>query len=208
MKERMNTMKKIISLLLILCCFTMLFACTEDPADNNGDNNNDNNAVTVADFNAAIANTKPTLTIITGKITSDLGVLNSKFEIAYNEDGSAVINCTYEKFNNIEDSTDVKTEYTATIVRNADGTYVGAEGVDTSAVTAGTAIDLTKIADSAVTINEKGDTLTATVVKADTEKVFGSAISADVALTVAMNDGQIDLIKLVFGAAEFTVQYQ
>ena len=202
-------MKKILALLLALTCIFAVFACQNDPADNGG-NNNDNNTptVSVADFNAAIASTNPTLTIITGKVTSDLGVLNSRFEIAYNEDGSAVINCTYEKFNKVEESTDVKTEYTATIVRNADGTYEGAEGVDTAGVTAGTAIDLTKIAAEAVTINEKGDTLTATVVKADTEKVFGTALSADVALTVTMDGGQIDLIKLVFGAAEFTVQYQ
>lgn len=53
-------MKKILSLVLVLVlalsCSAMLFACTQDPADNNGDNNNgENNAPAAKEYTLAIA---------------------------------------------------------------------------------------------------------------------------------------------------------
>ena len=199
-------MKKIIALLLVICCFGMLFACNNDTPDN-GDNDNTNTA-TVADFSAAIANTKPSLAIVTTKVTSELGVLNAKFEISYNEDGSAAIVYSYEKFNSLEDgaTTELKTKYEGTFTRNADGTYIGAEGVDISSVNAGTAIDLSKA--SNVTINEKGDVLTANVAKADTASVLGSALSADASLKIAIDGGEVELIEIAYSNATIVIQYQ
>ena len=199
-------MKKIIALLLVICCFGMLFACNNDTPDN-GDNDNTNTA-TVADFSAAIANTKPSLAIVTTKVTSELGVLNAKFEISYNEDGSAAIVYSYEKFNLLElgATTELKTKYEGTFTRNADGTYTGAEGVDISSVNAGTAIDLSKA--SNVTINEKGDVLTANVAKADTASVLGSALSADASLKIAIDGGEVELIEIAYSNTTIVIQYQ
>jgi hypothetical protein len=201
-------MKKIIALLLVICCFGMLFACNNDTPDTGDNDNNNNNTATVADFTAAIANTKPSLAIVTTKITTELGDLNAKFEISYNEDGSAAIVYSYEKFNSIEDgaTNELKTKYEGTFTRNADGTYTGAEGVDISSVTAGTAIDLSKA--TGVTINEKGDVLTANVAKADTAAVLGSALSADAALKIAIDGGEVEIIEITYSNATIVIQYQ
>lgn len=205
-------MKKIIALLLVVCCFGMLFACNKDDTpDNGGNTDKDNtNTVTVADFTTAINNTKPALVVVTNTVTTEIAELNSRFEIAYNEDGSANVSYSYEKLNTLEESADgeLTTTYTGTFTKNADGTFTGADGIDVSSVAAGAAIDLSKIAAADVSINEKGDILTANVAKADTAAVLGTAINSDVTLKVAIDGGEVDLVTINYTNVEIVIQYQ
>ena len=204
-------MKKIIAILLVLTCLMGFAACNKDetPDDNNNDGNNTETA-TVATFTDAIANTDPKVAIITAEVSTTLGELNSRYEIAYNDDGSAVITYTYEKFNSLEEgaANELKTTYTGTVNRAADGTYTSDDELpDLSSVTAGVALDLTKLDASKITINEKGDVLEATVAKADTEKVFGTAFSVDLTLRISLADGKVELVNIDYEGGKIVCQY-
>jgi len=184
-----------------------LFSC-ELPFGIGGGNNNGGDTPTgVAAFNEAIANTNASNVVVETVVNSDLGELNSRYEIVYKEDGSATITYHYEKFNLIGEGADneIKSEFDGTVTRNADGTYTGDMGdVDLSGVTAGFKVDLSSLE---VTINEAGDVLTATVPAASTEAVLGSAFSEDVALEVSIAGGAVKQIALTFASGSATYTY-
>ncbi|MBR2650318.1 MAG: hypothetical protein IKD45_01525 [Clostridia bacterium] len=201
-------MKRIIAVILMLACFACLTACKNNETPDNG---NGGNTATVETFTTAMANTKPTGAIITATVSTSLGDLTSRFNIVYAEDGSAVITYSYEKFNGIDEGAadEVKTTYEGTVTRAADGTYSSddASVPDLSAVNAGVALDLSKLDASKVTINEKGDVLTATVAAADTDDVFGTAFSMDMTLKISIADGQVELVNIDYEGGSIVCQY-
>ncbi len=203
-------MKKIFSVILVLTCIFALFSC-ELPfggGKNNGGNGGGDTPVGVAAFNDAIANTNAANVIVESVVNSELGELNSRYDIVYNEDGSATITYEYEKFNLItgEDSgNELKSKFNGVVTRNADGSYTGDMGeVDLSGVTAGFKVDLSSLE---VTINEAGDVLTATVPAANTQAVLGSAFSEDIALEVTIEGGAVKQIALTFASGSVTYNY-
>ena len=197
-------MKRIISALMIVCCIFALFACAKK------DGGDDTANATVSTFQDAIANTSPAFAKIETKVETSLGELKASFEITYKEDGSAVIEYAYEKFNTIDEGAadEEKTTVEGTVTRAADGTVSGdATAPDLSAVTAGTAIDLSAVKAENVTISESGDTLTATVAKDDTDAVFGAEFPADVTFVVTVNAGKVDSFTITYEGAEIKCNY-
>lgn len=202
--------------MLVLACMLALFSCDfKLPFGGSGDGGNTdggntdggNQSVGVAAFNDAIAKTNASNVIVESVVNSELGELNSRYEIIYNNDGSATITYHYEKFNLIGEGAEgeIKSEYNGTVTRNADGSYSGDMGeVDLSGVTAGFKVDLSTLD---VTINEAGDVLNATVAAANTEAVLGSAFSEDVALEVSIENGAVSQIELTFNSGSVTYTY-
>ena len=197
-------MKKIIAILLLVCCVAAMSSCSiinkvlgKDDGEGNG-----NNAPTgFAAFTSAISATNASNVQVTSTTETSLGKLTTTLSVAFKNDGSAVINYSYERFNEIGEGAadEIKSTVTGTITRAADGTYSGdmIDGIDLSAVAAGPALNISSL-ESIATINEGGDVLTATVAAASSEAVFGSAFSKDVALEITIKDGAVKYIDIEF----------
>ena len=201
-------MKKFLSIILVISCVCLICSC--NTKKNNQDSNGGDLLVGVPAFEAAIANTNAKNVKVDSVTESDLGTLTSSLKVSYKEDGSAVIEYSFEKFNLIGEGAedDLKTTYTGTINRSADGSYTGdmIEGLDLSSVSAGKALNLTPIKDD-VTINSASDVLKATVSAADTAAVFGSAFPEDVELELSIKDKAVKQIKITFESGSVTYQY-
>ena len=201
-------MKKIISFLLLIGCLVMICSC--DTVNNVKDKVNEitGKAPDVSVFQTAIANSNASAVVVDIDVTTAVGELSSKYEVYYNEDGSALINYSYEKFNEIGvgNEYEVKSTFTGTIRRNADGTYSEDIGVDLSQVTASAALDLTAVKKD-VKINDAGDILTVTVPQAKCAEVFGTEFAKDVNLELTLRGGALNLITVTYEGARITYQY-
>ncbi|MBQ3015387.1 MAG: hypothetical protein IJD79_01250 [Clostridia bacterium] len=199
-------MKKIISVILIVCC--MLTVCSCSAIKNKFGKKNENSPI--APFETAAANTNASNVIVDIEKETELGKLTSKLEVNFANDGSASIVYTYEKFNLIGEGAEDETKSTVTcnIVRAADGTYSGdmPEGLDLSAVSAAPALKLESVKDAAV-VNEKGDTLTVAVPADVSAAVYGSALSYDSELEIFIKNGAVSLMEITFEGGKITYQY-
>lgn len=159
-----------------------------------------------ADFAEAAASTDPEKLIVK-VITSEIGkgTLESVFTVTYNADGSFVIEATVQKFNTSFTGDLILTE-NVTITCDANGNYSdGGEFVGQNPVATGLAIDFSKL----VTYSTPNATLlNATVLKANTEAVFGVAYNADVTLTVNKDDAQITTVALSYANITITCEYK
>ncbi len=200
-------MKKIISFLLLICCIVTVCSC--DMVDGVKDKVNQiTGKATVADFEAAIANTNASSVVIETVSKTALGDLKSKFEVYFKADGSATVKCSYEKFNLIGegDPEDIKSTVLTTVYRNADGSYSEDIGVDLSSVTAAAALNLSAVKDAAV-INEAGDVLSVTIPATKTAEVLGVNFAYDVDLEISIRNGVISFMKLNYTGGSATYQY-
>ena len=207
-------MKKILALILVMCLAMAFMSCgKDDENEGNGDNNDGAGNVTggvtdVTAFTNAIANTNPDGAVINVKTETALGELNAKYVVAYNEDGSAVVNYTVEQFNEFDienPEADKKSEITGTATINADGTCTGIDA-NVASIAAGTAIDLTAVAANA-TINEAGDILTVVIPAASTNSVLGISVASDVTLVVSISSTGVDSITITYTGASITCKY-
>ena len=188
-------MKKIISIVLVLTCLLALASCDLFGGSNGA-------------FQTAIDNTNPKDIIVDASVETELGDLTSSFEIHFNDDGSAVIEYTTEKFNKIgEGDGELKSTIAGTITKAADGTYSGdTEAVDVSGIVAGAKIDVSAMKD--YTVNEAGDVLTANVAAADTAAVLGSALSYDVVVKISLAGDAIEYIDITFDGGFIKYSYK
>lgn len=198
-------MKKILSVVLLLCCLLSVCSCSfiKDKLGIGG------SATGIKAFENAISECNASNVEIKSTTETELGALNDIIVVSYNEDGSAVITYTYERFNDALSATEEeKTTTTVTINRAADGTYTGdmPEGVDLPSVTAAPAINLSAVKDAAV-INDASDVLTVTVPAANTAEVFGSEFSKDVNLVISLRSGALFTIDLTFDGGKITFTY-
>lgn len=199
-------MKKILSLILVITCFGLLMSCDMLSSITGGGNDG---AKGIDAFVTAIENTNPKNITVDIEVETSLGELTSKYTVNYNDDGSAVITYTTEKFNAIGEGAEdeLKSTVTGTVTKNADGTFTGdTNGVDVSGVTAGFKLDVKKMKDTA-TINENNTVLTATVAAADTEAVLGTAYDKDVTVVIAIENGVVELIDLTFEGGSVSYKY-
>ena len=199
-------MKKILSLILVITCFGLLMSCDMLSSITGGGNGG---AKGIDAFVTAIENTNPKNITVDIEVETSLGELTSKYTVNYNDDGSAVITYTTEKFNAIGEGAEdeLKSTVTGTVTKNADGTFTGdTNGVDVSGVTAGFKLDVKKMKDTA-TINETNTVLTATVAAADTEAVLGAAYDKDVTVVIAIENGAVELIDLTFEGGSVSYKY-
>lgn len=191
--------------MLILCLAFTVVSCGKDEDDNNEPEVNNLDA-----FNEAVAATNPDGVIIDIKTTSELGELVSKYIVTYNDDGTAVVDQTVERFSEFDPENPenyVKKTTEKSVVRmNADGTFTGTVSGTAANIVAGVAINLSSVA-SAVQVNESGDVLTVTVPAASTEAVLGMAVSADVTLVISISGGAVEQIKMTYTGAEIVCKY-
>ena len=190
-------MRKILSFALVIVCAFSLFSCSL-LGGKSGE----------AVFESAISSTNPSRVVVEVVTHSALGDLNASYNVAYNEDGRAVITYSYEKFNKIGEGAEneLKSTYSGTITKNADGTYSGTD-VDVSSVASGISVKLSAINKDSKTINDAGDVLTANIAAADTEAVFGSAFSEDVDLEITIANGVVTLITLNYASGSVVCRY-
>ncbi|MBQ8302709.1 MAG: hypothetical protein IJX97_04070 [Clostridia bacterium] len=196
-------MKKIIALLIAITCVFAMVSC----GGNGGE------TVDVTAFKDAVAATAPTAVEIETALETELGTLEGTFNVTYATDGSAVIEYSYEQFNELGESsntTEVKNTVSGTVNVGADGSYSDGGALVGSVSAAGgftINLDTAKMKDCEV----NGNVLTATVEAANTEAVLGVAIAYDV--NVVLTKGETSLVSLTLtyttdaGLATVTCEY-
>ena len=171
-------MKKLLIVLLALTCAFTMFSC--------------GTSASLKDFEEAINNTNPTA--IDVQITSDtaFGSLAASFKTAFAEDGSFVIDGSYEKFNTTTEgkAEDVKSVIPVKITCDKSGNYSDG-GAFSGSNPAATGKKLVLSKKMRASISNDGNVLTATVKADKTEDVFGIAYATDVTLVVTKNEGKI-----------------
>ena len=213
-------MKKILALILVLGCLFIFASCdvlfpSEEPdTDNTDDTTNEtpDDSASIPDIQAKIDATAPKGADITVTYNTALGTLNGTYNVAYNEDGTATVDYSYEKFNTFtagQTSTELKSTTTGTVTVAADGTVSGnlnAEGL--TAVSFNLKLDETKL--SGVAIN--AGILKATVKAADTAAVLGVALDYDVQLVVTTGTNGVTSLSIGYttdmGEVEIVTLYK
>ena len=188
-------MKKIIALILVIGCVLSLASCN---FISGGNNNTPDDSASIPEIQAKIDASAPKGADVTVTFKTSLGELNGTYHVVYNEDGTATVDYSYEKFNKVEDGvlTLLKSTYTGTVTVAADGTVIGDIGSTDAlnAISYDLKLDESKL--SSVSIN--AGVLRADVKAADTEAVLGAALDCDVNLIVATSAN---------GVSSFTVGY-
>ena len=190
-------MKRIISVILIVACLSMLFSCSLF-------------GFSSKNFEEAMKNTSPSkVTITTSTTTAGLGTLSGNYNVTYNSDNTATIKYDCELWTEIPTdgsafSNEVKEKFSGTVTRDASGVYSDASFVEDVEL----ALSLNVGAIQESTISVDGKTLTATVAKADTEAVFGVAYNFDVQLSIVRGESAIERITLAYttGNNEVTIK--
>lgn len=163
-------MKKIITILLLALLTFSFASCGE------GD------GPSVDGFVAAVNNANPEAIEITIKSATALGELSGTYTVTYNEDGSFTIDYVYEKFNDIGEGDDLKSEVTGKVTCDKNGNYSdGGSLTGKVALAEGAKINLAKVK---ATISADGNSLTATVKAEDTKAVLGVELPSDAELVI------------------------
>ena len=182
-------MKKIIALLLMLALAFAMIACGDDePTEEELAYQ-----AAIAEYTKAAFVAPKTLTIVVST-DSVFGVLTSKYDVAYAEDGSATIGYSVDKINGL-DSADEKSTLVGTINVDVNGNYSDGTFAGANPLASGVKLNL---ASETVTFTIAGDVLTGTIAAANTEAVLGVAIAADVVLTATKVEGKIISVALSY----------
>ena len=194
-------MKKIIALILAIGCILSLASChliTGNTPDEPDD------SASIPEIQSKVDASAPQGADITVTFKTALGDLNGAYDVLYNEDGTATVAYSYEKFNTLgEGSTELKSTYTGTVTVAADGAVsgdLGAEGL--SAVSFELKLDESKL--SGVAIN--AGVLNATVKAEHTEAVLGVALGYDVQLIVATGTTGVTSMTVSYTTANGEVE--
>ena len=216
-------MKKILALILIVSCIFTLCSCglfkkNDDNNDNdNGSNNTqtggDNNSgnetpaidvAAIAAIQAKIDASKPVTADITVTLEAALDDLLSEYNVTYNDDGTATVVYTYEKFNTFdEDSDEYKSSYSGTVTVGADGAVSGDIGTaSVEALTFDINLDTSKLATAEVVAG----VLTATVKAANTASILGVNLGSDASIVVSTNASGVSFIAISYISAAGPVE--
>jgi hypothetical protein len=153
----------------------------------------------------ASKSTDPSKVVVT--VNSKFGTDNlvSRFTIEYSdEDASFVINYYVESFNPDFMADEYKIVSEGTITCDAEGNYSdGGSFVGSNPAATGVKADLNKLKNYVTSET----TLTATVAKADTASVFGTAYGSDVTLVVTKNSSSIVSVSLAYADVQILCVY-
>ena len=187
-------MKKIIALILVIVCTLSLASCqffgnTDEPET-------PDDSASIPDIQAKVDATAPKGADVTVTLKTTLGDLNGSYDVLYNEDGTATVNYSYEKFNTLgEGSTELKSITTGTVTVTADGAVngdLGAEGL--TAVS----FELKLAADKLNSVVINAGVLSATVKAENTEAVLGVALTYDVQLVVTTGSTGVTSMSVAY----------
>jgi hypothetical protein len=185
-------MKKIITILLLALLTFSFASCGE------GD------GPSVDGFVAAVNNANPEAIEITIKSATALGELSGTYTVTYNEDGSFTIDYVYEKFNDIGEGDDLKSEVTGKVTCDKNGNYSdGGSLTGKVALAEGAKINLAKVK---ATISADGNSLTATVKAADTKAVLGVEIGYDVDLSISSGKLGVQSVAISYNSGAGPVE--
>lgn len=190
-------------LLALTCAFGMV-AC------NGGGTPPDNDTLDVSAFTTAIAATNPATVEIDTKLETEIGDLVGEFVFTYASDGSATIEYSYEKFNELGAGvTEAKSVVEGEVALNADGSYSGS-GLSGNATAVGAftlTLDVAKLKDAEI----NGNVLTATVEAANNKAVLGVETGYDVEMILTKSASGIVSLVLTYtttsGPATITCSY-
>ena len=196
-------MKKIIAFLLVMCCVLALAACGggKDPTDEVGVDNSQ----AISDIQSAFDASAPDVADITVVLKSSLGDLNGSYNIVYNEDGTATVTYSYEKFNSFEDGADeVKSTFSGTTTVAADGTVTDSLGGTASveAITFDIQLDESKLS----SVVAGAGALNAKVKAADTKAILGVEIGYDVDLVISSGKLGVTSVAISYNSASGPVE--
>lgn len=197
-------MKKIIALMLVMCC-VFIFAACDDP--NHTTNEGVDNSKAISDIQSTIDASAPAVADITVTLSSTLGELNGSYNVAYREDGSALVTYSYELFNGFDASssnTDIKSTYTGTTVVNADGTVVDELGgtAAVEAITFDIQLDESKLG----SVVSGAGAISAKVAAADTKAILGVEIGYDVNLVIFTGSIGVTSVAISYTSAAGPVE--
>ena len=172
-------------LLLIVLALTLMLACVSCGEDYK----------TLETFISAVEATSPKGMVLEIEQETALGTLNATVMVAYNEDGSSVIEYSYEKFNAIGEGDGVKSTVTGKITCDKDGNYTGDL---TGKVESAAALKLSLDADKMKNLKFNDNMFSAIIESADTEAVLGVEIASDVSLVVAKAADKISTVTMTY----------
>lgn len=189
--------RKVLALLLVLgLAAALMFSCNLKPGESDGSKNTAQLLKEFTDLAAASDRTLTEATIDT-TVTSGLGELKGHYAVTYTGEDSATVTYSYEQFNDLEtarETQQVKSTTSGTVTYSG-GVYSGTLSGGVSAAVA-KKLSFTKEKLSDLVID--GYTLTAKVAAADTAEVLGTAIGADVQITIVRNATMISAMTFVY----------
>ena len=188
-------MKKIIALILVIGCMLALVSCNRkkdnkvDPIDEQA----------VADVQAKLNASAPCGVSIDVTLTAELGKLNSNYDVVYNEDGTATVAYSYEKFNMFDETSDIteaKTTREGTVTIDAEGNL--SEEVAGTAFVESVTFNLNLDASKLLSANVVPGTLSAKVAAENTATVLGVAIGYDVDLVISTGIDGVNSVAITY----------
>lgn len=192
-------MKKIIALILVVGCLLAMSSCSlfNKKQDHTG----------ISAVQSAIDSSAPKSADINVEFDSTLGKLEGEYDVVYNEDGTATVDYTYEKFNNFSADTavrdEIKSSYTGTVVVAADGSI--SSGLDGVASVEAVTFELNLNPDKLVSYEAGSSVLNAKVAAANTASVIGVAINADVDLVITVGANRVTSVVMTYALTNGTV---
>lgn len=200
-------MKKIIALILVLGCIFAFASCNLFPGTDA-----ETPKETVADIQKAIDESAPLGASVTVLLESTIGDLNGSYNIAYNNDGTATVNYSYERFNEFTlDS--VKDEFKSTVsgvvTVSADGQL--SEEIGGVASVEAVSFDIALKEEYFVTVDVSSSVLRGTIKSENTYDVLGVDILYDVDLVIFTGSGRVTSVVISYeseaGPIEITAVY-
>lgn len=216
-------MKKIIALLLIVCCVLSFAACnrnknkdpepTPDPipgppiVETPEDELTAEELAAIAAIQAKVDASVPETAKVTVLLEAALDDLKAEYNVTYNLEGTgATVEGWYEKFNTVGGDVfadDYKTTYTVNAVVDADGNVSGVGGVAfVEAVTFDINLDSEKLSD----VEVKSSYIGATVKAADTLAVLGVEIGYDARVIISVSSLGVYSISISYTSAAGNVE--
>lgn len=199
-------MKKILALILVVSCVFALGSCklVKKIFGKDVDDAPTANEADIAPFQAKIDASVPETANVTVNFKSTLGTLESAYLVTYNTDGSATVNYTYEKFNQVGESKDFKTEFVGETTIGANGELTNApEGIaSVEALTFDITLDASKLHYATVT----SGILDAVVKAENTLAILGVELGVDAKLVISIGTLGVSSISISYTTEGGTVE--
>lgn len=199
-------MKKIIALMLVVGCIFALTSCNlfndSDTNDNGDDVGKVDNSEGIAAIQSVIDASAPDIAQISVVLNSSLGVLNGEYVVTYNEDGSAVVNYTYELFNDFsEDSIadSFKSTYTGVVTVMPDGTV--SDNLNGIASVEAITFDITLDQEKLQNVILSANTINAKITKDNTLSVLGVALDYDANIVISIGKNGVASVAISYVSA-------
>ena len=199
-------MKKILALILVVSCVFALGSCklVKKIFGKDVDDAPTANEADIAPIQAKIDASVPETANVTVNFKSTLGTLKSAYLVTYNTDGSATVNYTYEKFNQVGESKDFKTEFVGETTIGANGELTNApEGIaSVEALTFDITLDASKLHYATVT----SGILDAVVKAENTLAILGVELGVDAKLVISIGTLGVSSIAISYTTEGGTVE--